>query len=100
MVRPYLRREIADPAAQRQAADAGRRDEPARHGQAEGVGGVVDVAPEAAAVDPHGAVRLVDPDALQPRQIDDEAPVADAETRAVVPAAAHREQQLLARGRS
>ena len=43
-------------------------------------------------------VLLVDPDALHPREVDHEAPVADAEARAVVAAAAHRQEQLLLAG--
>jgi hypothetical protein len=80
-----LAAEIADPAAQGQAAHARRREEPARHGQAERVGRMVHVAPEAPPVDPHGLALLVHPDTLQPRQVDHEPPVADAETRTVVP---------------
>ena len=41
--------QVAEAAAEGEAADAGGRDDAARRGQAEGVGGVVDVAPGAAA---------------------------------------------------
>ena len=46
--KPVLAAEIAVAAAQRQPADAGRRDDAERDRQAEGVGGVVDVAGGAA----------------------------------------------------
>ena len=93
-----LAAEVADPAAQGEAPHARRREEPARHGEVERVGRVVHVAPEAAPFDPHGPVLLVHPDSLQPRQVDHEPPVADAETRTVVPTPAHREEQLLLAG--
>ena len=87
-----LAREVAGAAAEGQAGDAGGRDDAERHGQAEGVGGMVDVARRAARLDPHGAARRVDAHALHQRQVDDQAVVAAAEARAVVAAAADRDR--------
>ena len=92
---PVLAGEVADAAAERQAADAGRRDEPARHGQPEGMRGVIDVAPHAAAVDAHGAFGRIDADAFHRRQVDDQAIVAGTEPAAVVAAAANGGQQIV-----
>ncbi len=77
MVRPYLRRQVADAAAQRQPADAGRGDDAGRHGHAEGMRGVIHVAPCAAAVRRDGVRRRVDSNALHPRQVDDQPVVTD-----------------------
>ena len=90
-----LARQIAGAAAERQAGDAGGRDDAERHGQPEGVGGVVDVARRAARLDAHRPVRRIDAHALHHRQIDDQAVVAAAEAGAVVAAAADRDQQAL-----
>src|SRR5262249_1198821 len=90
--------EIADAAAQGEAADAGGGDEAAGGGQAEGMGGVIDVAPDAAALDAHGAVGGIDADALPAPQVDDQAVLAGAQAGAVVPAAAHGEGELVLAG--
>ena len=100
MVRPHCARQVPDAAAQRQAADAGGRDDAGRRRQAEGVRGVVHVAPGAAAVHAHGARRRIDADAFHARQVDHQAVVAGAQAAAVVPAAADGESQASARGRS
>ena len=93
-----LAAQIADSAAQGEAAHARGREEPARHGQAEGVGRVVHVAPQAPSLDPHRGVLLVDPDPLQAREVEHEAVVAGAETRTVVRPPAYRQEQLLLAG--
>jgi len=86
-------REVTDSAAQREASDTSRGDEPARHRQPEGVGGVIDVTPHGAAGDPGRAIPRIDPDSCHRRQIEDEPAVARPETRPVVRAAAHGERQ-------
>src|SRR5688500_11932015 len=58
-------REVAEPAAEREAADAGGGDDAARRGQAVRVGGAVDLAPRAAAADANGPGDGVDLDRLQ-----------------------------------
>ena len=73
---------------------------PLGHRQAEGVRGVVHVAPDAAALDAHGAVGRVDADAPHAGQVDDQAVVAGAQAGAVVPAAAHGEGQVVLAARS
>ena len=59
---------------------------------------MVDVAPQAAPLDTHGALLRVNADAMQVRQIDHQAFVAHAQAATVVAAAAHCEQQLLLAG--
>ena len=59
------------------------------------VGGVVDVAPRAAAADAYGPRGRVDLDRAQTGEVDDEAVVAGAEPGAVVAAAAHGDQQVV-----
>ena len=90
-----LAREVAGAAAERQAGDAGGRDDAERHGQAERVGGVIDVAGRAAGLDPHGSACRIDAHALHHRQVDHQAVVATAEARAVVAAAADGDKQAL-----
>ena len=84
------------PAAEREASDAGRGDDAARHGEAEGVGGVVHVAPGRASLDAYGPRLRVYADAVHVAEVDDESPVADAEARRVVTSAADRQRQPLA----
>ena len=59
---------------------------------------VIDIAPGAAALDAHRAVRRVDADALHAREVDHQAVVAGAEAGAVVAAAAHGEGQAVLAG--
>ncbi len=87
--------EMAEPAAERQAADAGGRDDAGRHGIAERVRGVIDIAPCAAAFDAHGLRHRVDANTLHPRQLDHQAVVDAAEAAGVVTAALDGEQHLL-----
>jgi hypothetical protein len=92
---PVFAGEVTDAAAERQAADAGRRDEPARHRQPEGVRGMVDIAPWRAAFDAHGAFSGIDVDTSHLREVDDQAIVAGTEPCPVVSAAANRGQQIV-----
>ena len=90
--------QVAHAAAEREAADAGGRDDPARRRQPVLVGRGVDFAPGAAAADPHRAGLGIDLDVLQAREVEDDAVVAGAQPGAVVAAAAHRQQER--RGRA
>ena len=90
-----LAAEVADAAAEREAADSGGRDDPARRRQAVLVRRAVDLAPGAASTDAHGARLRVDLDVLQQRQVDHDAVVDRSETGAVVAAAADGEQQVV-----
>src|SRR5439155_8491880 len=79
--------EVADAAAERESGDARGRNDSAGRGQPEGIGGVIEVAPRAAAL---GADRLrvrVDADALHRRHVDDDALVVGAEAGNAVAAA-------------
>ena len=58
----------------------------------------VDLAPDAAAADAHGAGLVVGDDVLQAGQVDDHPVVDDAEAAAVVPAAADRDQRAAGAG--
>ena len=93
-----LARQVAEAAAEGEAADAGGGDDPARRGQPERVGGVVDLAPGAAAADPDGARLRVDPNAVQRREVDHQAVVARPQPGAVVAAAADGEEQVVVAG--
>ena len=97
---PALPRQVADAAAQRETADAGGRDDAGRDGQAEGVRRVIDVAPQRAAAGEHRLLLRIDAHVSHRRQIDHQPVVADAEAAGVVAAAADRDEQLVARGRS
>ena len=88
--------QVAQAAAQREAADAGGRDDPARRRQAVLVGRRIDLAPRAAAADPDRAGLGVDLDALQPRKVEDDAVVDGPQPGAVVAAAADRQRQVVA----
>jgi hypothetical protein len=90
--------EVAEAAAEREPADPGGRDDPAGRGQTVLVRRAVDLAPGAAAGDPDGPGLGIDLDALQRREVDDDAVVAGAQPGAVVAAAAHREQQPVIAG--
>jgi hypothetical protein len=93
-----LARQMADAAAEREAADACRADDAAGRGHAEGMRRMVNIAPGATAFDAHGARRGIDADALHRRQVDHQPLVAHPQSAGVVAAAADRQaQQLLAR---
>jgi hypothetical protein len=83
--------QMAVAAAQRQTADAGRRHDAGRHGQTEGVRGVVQVAELTAASHLRGRGLRVDAHPAHRRQVQREPAVDQAQARPAVPAAAHRE---------
>ncbi len=93
---PVLAHQPADAAAEREAADAGRRDEPAGRGETVRLRLVVDVRPDRAAADVGDARVRVDPDVPHRREVDDEAVVGRREPGDAVRAAAHRERQVVA----
>src|ERR1700693_1752643 len=87
---------MADPAAERQAADAGAADDPRRRRETSLVCGGVDFAPEAAPADAHGARGGIHLDRFHRREVEYDAVVAGPETAAVVAASANREQKIVA----
>ena len=89
---PAASREIAAAAAECQPAHPGCRDEAARRRQAEGMCGMVDIAPRGAAFHADGASPWVDANAAKTAEVDDETPVDYAETARVVATPAHRDQ--------
>ena len=93
-----LARQVAEAAAEGEAADAGGGDDAAGGRQAEGVGGVVDVAPGAPpstrTVRAVGSTRTP----FIGAEVDHQPVVADAEAGAVVPAAADGDEEALVAG--
>ncbi len=83
--------QVADPAAEGESPDSGRRDEARWRGHPECHRRVVDVAPRAAAVHAHRVAGGIHRRAAHGGQVDDERVVPDPEPAGVVPAAAHRE---------
>jgi hypothetical protein len=90
-----LAAEVAVSAAQRQARDAGRRDDPEGHRLTEGLGSVIDVASRAARAHSHRRLLGVDSHALHRRQVDDQAVIDAAETRTIVAAPANGDRELV-----
>jgi hypothetical protein len=73
---------------------------PLGDGQAEGVGGVVDLAPRRAPLHAGGARLRVDPHAVQAGQVEEDAVVDAAQAAAVVAPAANGQGQARGRGRT
>ena len=90
-----LAREVARPAAEGEARDAGGRDDAEGHRQAERVRGVIHVARRAAGIHPDRAARRIHAHALHLREVDHQAVVAAAEAGAVVAAAPDRDEKAL-----
>ena len=89
---------MPEPAAEGEAAHPGRRDDPARHREIVRLCRVVDVCPGTASADASRARLRVDDDLAQERQVADDAVVHYAQATAVVPAAAHREEEVVRAG--
>lgn len=87
--------EIADAAAEGQAGDAGAGDEAGRCGQAEGVGGVVHVAPDAARFHADRFFERIHADAFHAGKINDQTAIAERQARAAVAAAANGSEQTV-----
>src|SRR5207302_4589918 len=83
---PAAPREVADAPAQGQARDTGGRDDAAGGGEAEGVGGGVQVAPDRTALRPGAFRGGVDTYAPHPHQVDHDGVVPGAEARDAVAA--------------
>ena len=95
MVRPYLPREVSHAAAQRQTADAGGGNDSGGHSQSEGMRGMIDIAPCAAAADAHGSRGRIDMNKLDRGEIDHQAIVADSQAAGVMAAAANGDLQVM-----
>ncbi len=93
-----LASQVAEAAAEREPADAGGRDDAARHRQPVLVGRGIHFAPGAAAADSRRPGAGVDLDSLQARQVEDHAVVARSQPAAVVAAAAHGQRELVVAG--
>ncbi len=86
---------MAEPTAERESADAGRRDDPRRRRAAVISGGPVDLAPCAAPAHTHRVRCVVDHDLFEAGQVDHEPIVHDPQTTAVMAAAADRDRKLI-----
>ena len=86
---------MAEAAAQGEATDPRRGDDPARRREPVLVRCSVDVAPGAAAADPNRARLRIDLDVAQQREIDHDTVVAGSQPSAVVAAAADRKRQVV-----
>ena len=86
--------QVAVAAAEGEAADPGGGDDAGRRRQTVRVGRAVHLTPGRAALDPGGAPVGVHVDAVHRRQIDDEAALDGAETRAVVAAPADGDREV------
>src|SRR5690606_29734079 len=91
-------REVAEAAAEGEPGHAGGRDDAGGRGQAEGMRGVVDVAPERATADARGAGLRVDVDVAHGGEVDDQAAIDGALAGDVVAAAANGEGQIVVAG--
>ena len=90
--------QAAHPAAEREAGDAGVRDDSDRADEPVWLRRVVELAEQRAAVDPGGAPLGVDLGAAQAREVDHDPAVARGEARDAVTAAPHGDDQLLLAG--
>ena len=91
-------RQVADPAAEREAADAGRRDDPAGRRQPVLVGRVVEGAPGRPALGSRRPLAGIDVDALHADEVDHDGVVARPEPGNAVRASAHGDREpVLAR---
>src|SRR6266545_6056622 len=81
-------REVADPAAEGQAANPGGGEDAARRGEPEGVGRGVQVSPRGATLRPGRPPRRIDADPFHPGEVDDHPAVTRAEPRHSVRATA------------
>ncbi len=92
---PVAPREIAMTAAQREAADTGRRDDPRGDGQSECMRRVIHLALGAAAFRPYRALCRIDPDSLLQGEVNHQSIIAAAQSRPVVAAAANGSEQVV-----
>jgi hypothetical protein len=90
--------QVAQPAAQGEAADAGVAHDPGRGGQPEPLGGAVQLAQQDAAGGADGALRRVDPDGPHQRQVDHQPAVDDGVAGHGVAAAPDRDRQVVVAG--
>ncbi len=93
-------REIADTSTQRQPTDAGGGNEATGRGQPEGMGGMVHVAPGAAAFDASRVCSRIDAHTFHVREVDHQAVVAGTQAGAVVSATPVRPAAAGVRGQS
>ena len=91
-----LAHQPADPAAQREAGDAGGRDQAPGSGESVLLGRRVELPPGDAALGGGGAAAHIHRDALHRREVDDDAVVAGREAGNAVAAAAHGDVEPLA----
>jgi hypothetical protein len=91
-MRLSIARQVADTAAERDAADAGGRDDAGGRRQPVLAGRAIQLAQRGPAADANGARCRVDLDLLEQREVEHDAIVDGAEPGAVVAAAANRKR--------
>ena len=84
----------AHPAAQRQTAHSGVTDDPGRHRESVLLGGRVEVAQQGTALHPSTSALRIDPDAVHPSQVDDQAALAHRVPREAVSSTANGDLQI------
>src|SRR5262249_2575279 len=87
-------------AAQRESGHTGGGYDPARYRQPEGLGLVVDIAPDAAGIHVCPAPRWIDPNSPEPGQVDDQPVIAGGVAGDVMAPTAHRSTQVRPSGES
>ena len=95
MVNPYFARQVPETTAQREPADSRASDNSRRHGEPEGVRGVVHIAPTASAAHANRARTGVDMYVANRRQVDHQHTVGHAQASGVVASAANRYRQVV-----
>ena len=93
-----LSHQVAEPAAERETADARVADDPARRGETVRRAGAIDVRPQRAAGHPRDLALAIDPDRPHQREVDHQAAVADRVPGDRVATATDRDEQLVLAG--
>src|SRR5215467_4040694 len=87
--------EVSEAAAQRESRHTGGGYDPARYRQPEGLGLVVDIAPDATGIHVCSAPRWIDPNSPEPGQVDDQPVVAGGVAGDVMASTAHSSNQAM-----
>ena len=90
--------EVADPASECQARDAGRGDDPSGRRESKGMGRVVEIAPRAAALRANCPRDGIDADSLHPSQVHDEGVIRGPEAGHAVAAPSDRDCETFRSG--
>src|SRR6266446_1261164 len=86
---------MTNASAERQTANAGRRNNSARSSKAEHMGGMIDIAPRASSADCYCPRGRVNPRIFHRREINDQTVIADSQPSRVMSSTANGEKQLV-----